>query len=91
LPGSSIDFRDLHHLVNLVHDLTARGICLKVLAGQGAISIQRPRTVAEFERELIIERTRAGLVSARAPRSEQRPAVQDDRGEAPLGAGGTAL
>ena len=28
--------RDLHHLVNTVHDLTARGIGLKVLAGQGA-------------------------------------------------------
>src|ERR1700752_2442540 len=28
--------RDLHHLVNLVHDLTARGVGLKVLAGEGA-------------------------------------------------------
>src|SRR5674476_693607 len=28
--------RDLHHLNNTVHDLTARGIGLKVLAGQGA-------------------------------------------------------
>ena len=28
--------RDLHHLVNTVHDLTARGIGLKVLTGQGA-------------------------------------------------------
>ena len=28
--------RDLRHLVNLVHDLTGRGVGLKVLAGQGA-------------------------------------------------------
>ena len=27
--------RNLHHLVNTVHDLTARGIGLKVLTGQG--------------------------------------------------------
>jgi hypothetical protein len=28
--------RNLHHLVNTVHDLTARGVGLKVLSGQGA-------------------------------------------------------
>jgi len=28
--------RDLRHLVNLVHDLTGRGVGLKILAGQGA-------------------------------------------------------
>jgi len=28
--------RDLRHLVNTVHDLTARGVGLKVLTGQGA-------------------------------------------------------
>ena len=28
--------QELHHLVNTVHDLTARGIGLKVLTGQGA-------------------------------------------------------
>src|SRR5450759_2415198 len=28
--------RNLHHLVNTVHDLTTRGIGLKVLTGQGA-------------------------------------------------------
>ena len=28
--------RDLRHLVNIVHDLTERGIGLKVLTGQGA-------------------------------------------------------
>jgi len=68
--------RDLRHLVNLVHDLTGRGVGLKVLAGQGAnldTTTANGRLVfgifaalAEFERELIVERTRAGLASARA-------------------------
>ena len=68
--------RDLRHLVNLVGDLTKRGIGLKVLAGEGA-SIDTTTAngrlifaifagLAEFERELIVERTRAGLASARA-------------------------
>ena len=68
--------RDLRHLVNLVHDLTGCGIGLKVLAGQGAnldTTTANGRLVfgifaalTEFERELIVERTRAGLASARA-------------------------
>jgi DNA invertase Pin-like site-specific DNA recombinase len=68
--------RDLRHLVNLVHDLTRRGVGLKVLAGQGAnldTTTANGRLIfgifaalAEFERELIIERTRAGLASTRA-------------------------
>ncbi|MFE1597473.1 recombinase family protein [Methylobacterium sp. ID0610] len=68
--------RDLRHLVNTVHDLTSRGIGLKVLAGQGAnidTTTANGRLVfgifaalAEFERELIVERTKAGLASARA-------------------------
>ncbi|NRG42630.1 recombinase family protein [Rathayibacter sp. VKM Ac-2835] len=68
--------RDLHHLVNTVHDLTARGIGLKVLTGQGAAIDTTTAAgklvfgifaaLAEFERELISERTMAGLASARA-------------------------
>lgn len=68
--------RDLRHLINTVHDLTSRGIGLKVLAGQGAnidTTTANGRLVfgifgalAEFERELIVERTKAGLASARA-------------------------
>jgi DNA invertase Pin-like site-specific DNA recombinase len=68
--------RSLRHLVNLVHDLTSRGIGLKVLTGQGAaIDTTTPAgklvfgifaSLAEFERDLISERTRAGLASARA-------------------------
>jgi len=54
--------RDLRHLVNTVHDLTKRGVGLKVLAGQGAnidTTTANGRLVfgifaalAEFEREL---------------------------------------
>jgi DNA invertase Pin-like site-specific DNA recombinase len=68
--------RDLRHLVNLVHDLTTRGIGLRVLAGEGAaIDTTTPNgrlmfgffaALAEFERELIVERTKAGLAAARA-------------------------
>lgn len=68
--------RDLRHLINMVHDLTGRGIGLKVLTGHGtAIDTTTAAgklvfgifaALAEFERELIAERTIAGLASARA-------------------------
>ncbi|MEO3931281.1 recombinase family protein [Micrococcaceae bacterium Sec7.4] len=68
--------RDLRHLVNIVHDLTERGIGFKVLTGQGAAIDTTTASgklvfgifaaLAEFERELISERTIAGLASARA-------------------------
>lgn len=68
--------RNLRHLVNTVHDLTARGIGFKVLTGQGAsINTTTPEgklvfgifaALAEFERELASERTKVGLASARA-------------------------
>ena len=68
--------RDLRHLVNLVGDLTKRSVGLKVLSGEGAsidTTTANGRLVfaifaglAEFERELMSERTRAGLAAARA-------------------------
>ena len=68
--------RDLRHLVNIVHDLEARNVGLKVLTGHGAAIDTTTAAgklvfgifaaLAEFERELISERTRAGLASARA-------------------------
>ena len=68
--------RDLRHLVNTVQDLAERGIGFRVLTGQGAeidTSTSSGKLVfgifaslAEFERELIRERTLAGLVAARA-------------------------
>ena len=68
--------RDLRHLINTVHDLTGRGVGLKVLTGHGAAIDTTTAAgklvfgifaaLAEFERELIAERTVAGLASARA-------------------------
>jgi DNA invertase Pin-like site-specific DNA recombinase len=68
--------RDLRHLVNTIHDLEQRGVAFKVLTGHGAsIDTTTPAgklvfgifaALAEFERELISERTKAGLASARA-------------------------
>ena len=68
--------RDLRHLIATVDDLNRRGVGLRVLAGQGAsidTSTAGGRLVfgifaalAEFERELLIERTKAGLAAARA-------------------------
>ena len=68
--------RDLRHLVNTVHDLTDRGIGLKVLTGEGAAIDTTTASgklvfgifaaLAEFERALISERTIAGLAAARA-------------------------
>ena len=68
--------RDLRHLVNMAEDLRARGIGLKVLAGAGAqidtttangrLAFGIFSAFAEFERELIVERTAAGLAAARA-------------------------
>jgi len=59
-----------------VHELTQRRVGLKVLTGHGAsIDTATPAgklvfgifaSLAEFERELISERTKAGLASARA-------------------------
>ena len=67
--------RDLRHLVNLIHDLTARDIGFKVLEGHGAeidTTTANGRLIfgifaalAEFERELIRERTRAGMQAAK--------------------------
>ncbi len=68
--------RTLAHLVALVRDLAAREVGLRVLTGQGAqIDTTTPAgrmifgifaTLAEFERDLIRERTMAGLAAARA-------------------------
>ena len=68
--------RNLQHLVGIVQDLTERKIGLKVITGKG-IDIDTSSSsgklvfnffaaLAEFERDLIIERTKAGLAAARA-------------------------
>ena len=67
--------RNLTHLVNTVQNLSVRGVGLRVLAGQGTqldTTTAAGRLVfgifaalAEFEGELIRERTMAGLKAAR--------------------------
>ncbi len=84
--------RNLKHLVTTVDELRTRNIGLKVLAGAGAqidTTTANGRlffgifaALAEFERELIAERTHAGLAAARArgrqggrPRKMNRPTI----------------
>lgn len=75
--------RSLPHVVGLVGDLAKRGVGLKVLTGDidtttvaGRLVFGIFATLAEFERDLIHERTMAGLASARARgRSGGRPRV----------------
>ena len=68
--------RNLKHLIEIIEDLNKRNIGFKVLTGQGVnIDTTTPAgkmifsifgAFAEFERELIRERTIAGLKAARA-------------------------
>jgi DNA invertase Pin-like site-specific DNA recombinase len=68
--------RSLAHLVETVEGLNKRGVGLKILTGQGAqidttsasgrLVFGIFASLAEFERELIRERTVAGLAAARA-------------------------
>lgn len=65
--------RSLKHLVELVGDLVAREVGLLSLndpldttSAQGRLVFNLIASLAEFERELIRERTQAGLVAARA-------------------------
>jgi DNA invertase Pin-like site-specific DNA recombinase len=68
--------RDLKHLIDIVYNLQNREIAFKVLMGQGAnidtttangrLIFSIFAALAEYERELISERTKAGLASARA-------------------------
>ena len=65
--------RSLRHLVELVHGLQKKGVGLKSLndpidttTPQGRLSFNLFASLAEFERDLIRERTQAGLSAARA-------------------------
>lgn len=68
--------RNLKHLINTVDELRQKDIGFKVLAGSGAqidTTTSNGRMIfgifavlAEFERELIAERTKAGLTAARS-------------------------
>ena len=75
--------RSLPHVVGLVGDLQKRGVGLKVLTGDVDTTTTTGRlvfgifaTLSEFERDLIHERTMAGLAAARARgRGGGRPRV----------------
>ena len=68
--------RDLKHLISTIDQLRQQDVGFKVLTGQGAqidtttsngrLMFGLFAAIAEFERELIIERTKAGLKAARA-------------------------
>lgn len=80
--------RSLIDLVTMVDALAARGIGFKVLTGalasidpntpDGRLMLQVVGAMAEFERDLIKDRTRAGLDAAKAQgRTGGRPTVMD--------------
>jgi DNA invertase Pin-like site-specific DNA recombinase len=64
--------RSLHHLLTVLKDLDARGIGFETLDGlstrgsHGRLTLNVLGSVAQFERELMLERTMAGLKAARA-------------------------
>lgn len=65
--------RSLRHLVVLLDDFATRGIALKSLndaidtsTSQGRLTLNIFASLAEFERDLISERTMAGLKAAKA-------------------------
>jgi len=78
--------RSLRHLIDVVHDLEQRGVALVSLTEQIDTSTPGGRLVfhvfgalAEFERELIRDRTLAGLAAAKARgRTGGRPTVWTD-------------
>lgn len=77
--------RNLKHLVETVEELGKRGVSFKVLTGapidtttsQGKLMFGIFAALAEFEREVIRERTMAGLAAARARgrRGGRKPAL----------------
>lgn len=65
--------RSLKHLIDLINNLQEKGIYFKALQGEidttsinGKLVFHIFAALAEFERELIKERTQAGLAAARA-------------------------
>lgn len=65
--------RSLKHLLMTIDDLAARGVGFKSVSesidtttAAGRMLLQIVGTLAEFERSLIVERTRAGLAVAKA-------------------------
>lgn len=79
--------RDMKHLVNLIDEMSHKKVGFKVISGaeidtttaNGRLVFGIFAALAEFERELIRERTQAGLAAARARgRSGGRPRKMDE-------------
>jgi len=79
--------RSMHHLVNLIHDLGQRGVAFRSIldggidttSANGKMIFGIFTVLAEFERDLIRERTKAGLSAARARgRNGGRPPIPVD-------------
>lgn len=65
--------RSLQHLLEILSDLDSRGVHFMTVEGDlntkgstGRLLVSILGAIAQFERDLILERTRAGLVSAKA-------------------------
>ncbi|MFC4387949.1 recombinase family protein [Gracilibacillus marinus] len=79
--------RSLKHLIDLVNDLNERGIHFKSLqesidtsTSGGKLVFHVFGALAEFEREIIKERTKAGLSAAKARgRLGGRPKIMDEK------------
>lgn len=80
--------RSLSHLIELTADLGARGIGFRSLSeaidttsAQGKLMLHMLGALAEFERSLIAERTRAGLVAAkrRGAKLGRKPKLSEDQ------------
>ena len=79
--------RDMKHLVNLIDEMSHKKVGFKVISGaeidtttaNGRLIFGIFAALAEFERELIRERTQAGLAAARARgRNGGRPRKMDE-------------
>ena len=81
--------RSLRHLIDVFADLEQRGVAVRCLTEQidtttpgGKLIVHVFGALAEFERDLIRERTMAGLAAARARGRPGREAHGVDPGEA---------
>ena len=71
--------RSLNHLIEVDNELMTRKIGLKSLndpidttTPQGSADLQSFASLSEFERDIIRERTQAGLISSPRPRAQGR-------------------
>jgi DNA invertase Pin-like site-specific DNA recombinase len=80
--------RSLRHLIDLSEDLTRRGVALKSItesidtgSSSGRFMFNILGALGQMEREIIVERTRAGLVAAaaRGRRGGRPPALDESK------------